>query len=272
MLTKYLNDSSDLNLLKRFAFTGNRESLNSKLDFLIRIAENELWTQTDSTAGWVNSTIFYYIVHTFDRCFNQNKIEVSDDETVAVFNTGLMTPQGDEIYCSFTKSLYYNELNPRSNYWHLKGFETEGSKRFIELNVKKPELATYFDDFNDLYFDPKKDVVLNFDHIYDDNFERLPLELQSLDKEIARHVFEGFLDFTKKKITRNNRIPVPQFYNEKIMFLIPVIVFGTKTVVIALEEINGTYVGNTVLTMGMAYNCARLINRPESDWLISKEI
>lgn len=54
------------------------------------------------------------------------------------------------------------------------------------------------------------------------------------------------------------------------MFLIPVKVFGKKNVVIALEKINNTYIANTVLSMGMAYNCARLLNKPESDWLLSE--
>lgn len=270
-LKKYLNNKLDLPLIKRFAVLGKNNDFEGKLNFLIDLAEPELWNQTDIHTKRKNSTIFYYIVHTFDRCFNQEKIFIDDVEENAFFNTGLMTVQGNEIFGHFIKSFYYNQNDENSNYWYFKGFIKNNDKEFITKCGETPEIATYFEDFNELYFDPKSDIEINFDHIYDDNFDRLPIELQTLDKETARHVFEGFLDFTKKKIRRNNRIPVPQFYDGRIMFLIPVKVFGKKTVVIALEKINNTYIANTVLSMGMAYNCARLINKPESDWLLAKE-
>lgn len=269
--SKYLNNNENTNLLKRFAYTGDSEFFSKKLDYLRSIAEPENWNQTDNDSGYKNSTLFYYIVHTFDRCYRQTKIVIDENEENAVFNTGLMTPQGDEIYGVFVKSLNYSEEKTNFNYWHFQAFVEEGSRRFMQLNLQKPELATYFNNFNELYFNPDYEIELNFDHIYDDNFHRLPKELTTLDKTTARHVFEGFLNFTRKKIKRNNRIPVPQFYNNKISFLIPVKVFGTKTVVIAVEKINGVYSGNTVLTMGMAYNCARLINKPESEWLLNEE-
>lgn len=270
-LDKYLNRNCDTNLLKRFAFVGRAEVFDSRLKYLVNMAEAEKWNQIDSITGRNNSTIFYYLVHTFDRCYKQDKILVNEDATYALFNTGLMTGQGNEIYCLFEKSENYDKDIDNSNYWRLTKFIKENEKSFLELNMKKPQMASYFDDFNELYFNPNLDMVVNFDHIYDDNYDRLPLEIQSLDKETASSVFNGFLNYTLKKIKRNNRIPVPQYYNDKIMFLIPVKVFNTKTMVIALEKINGTYIGNTTLTMGMAYNCARLLNRPESDWLVPEE-
>ncbi|MDD4212293.1 MAG: DUF3825 domain-containing protein [Bacilli bacterium] len=268
-LERYLNNKIELPKLKRFAALSG-ESFHRKLEYLIQIAEPEDWSQVDHHTKKCNSTLFYYIIHTFDRVFEQGKIVIDEKEQDAFFNTGLMTLQGCEIYGHFEKSMYYDANNPESNYWYFKCFERSNDKEFISKCEIKPPIATYFEDFRQLYFDPTLDIEINFDHIYHDNYERLPNEMQILDKEIARHVFEGFLDFTKKKILRNHRIPVPQFYNSKIMFLIPVRVFGNQTIIIALEKINGKYMANTVLSKGMAYNCARLINKPESDWLLSK--
>lgn len=269
-LQKYLNNKEGLNLLKRYSSLGSKETFDKKLFYLTTIADDEKWYYHRRNSESF-SVIFYYIIHTFDRVLKQNKIFVNQDETVSVFNTGLMNPQGDEILGVFEKSYNYDEKDPTSNYWHFKTFYAENDRKFINYSLEKPEIATYFSDFNELYFDPNIEISLNFDHFYDDNYERLPEELKTLDKDTARIVFNGFLEYTIKKIKRNNRIPVPQFYREKIMFLIPVEVFGTKTVIIAVERLGERYVANTVLTMNMAYNCARLINRPESNWLLISE-
>ena len=146
-------------------------------------------------------------------------------------------------------------------------FIIENSREFQTMNMVKPELATYFDDYNELYFNPDLEISVDFDHLFTDNNERLPETFKSMPIDTARIVFNGFLDLTKKKIRRNNRIPVPQFYRDKIMFLIPVSLIGDEMIVIALEKIGDTYRGNTTLTKVMAYNCARLLNKPESNWL-----
>lgn len=266
-LIEYLNDKENLNILKRFATLGNTEVFDNKLKYLTHIAEDEKWYYHQKD-GKTFSVIFHYIIHTFDRVFQQGKINVNKDEDICVFNTGLMNNQGDEIIGVFNKSNNYDSSNPFSNYWHFSTFLTENDRKFLNLSLDKPEIATYFDNYNELYFDPNIDISLNFDHFYDDNYIRLPEELKTLDKSTARIVFNGFLDHTIKKIKRNNRIPVPQFYREKIMFLIPVKILGTRTVIIAVERLGDRYVANTVLTMEMAYNCARLINKPESNWLL----
>lgn len=271
-LVDYLNDRNELPLIKRFATLGSvkNKDFEKKLDYLIKIAEPEKWDQTDTHTGRSNSTIFYYIVHTFDRCFHQGKIYVDESKLNSLFNTGLMDIQGNEIFGHFIKSNFYDANNPSSNYWYFKGFIKSNEKELLHICSNNPKPATYFENYNELYFDPNLKIEINFDHFYDDNLERLPFSLQGIPKEHARLVFEGFLSFTMKKIVRNNRIPVPQFYDGKITFLIPVSVFDRDLVIIALEKINNTYVANTVLTMGMAYNCARLINKPESNWLLLK--
>ena len=38
------------------------------------------------------------------------------------------------------------------------------------------------------------------------------------------------------------------------------------------KQPNGKYVGQTIYTLDMAYSDARLIVRPDSDWLIPSEI
>ncbi|WP_124059617.1 DUF3825 domain-containing protein [Vaginisenegalia massiliensis] len=257
----------DLNVFKRFASTGSKASFDNKLKYLTKIAEQEKWF-FENDSGEDFSVIFYYIIHTFDQVFKQNKITINDDKTKAVFNTGLLTDLGYEIYGLFEKNTHFDGELGKSNYWHFKSFVTENERAFTEIDINKPKMATFFTDYNELYFNPDKEIEINFDHIYDDNFDRLPEELQSLEKTVAKQVFDGALKHTILRIKRNNRIPVPQIYNDSVMFLIPVKVLGTKTVVIAVEEQGKVYRANTILTMSMAYNCARLLTRPESNWLL----
>lgn len=265
-IKKYLVGNAELNTLRRFAVLGKREVFDSKLEYLTKIAENETWflKEGDSTM----SVIFYYIIHTFDRLFEQEKIVIDSSETVAIANTGLMNPQGEEIFYFFVKSLSYDSNDPNSCYWHFKSFILENDSKFISLSLPKPTIATYFEDYNELYYNPNYELVLNFNHIFGDRNERLPEDFRVMPIEDARAIFNGFLERVKKRIKRNNRIPVPQYYKGKIMFLIPVKIIGGKTIIIACEKIGDTYKAHTTLTKSQAYNCARLITKPESNWLL----
>lgn len=267
-LEKYLNSNEEINLLRRFAFVGTREQFNKKLNYLERIAEKEKWKFKGTKDSEDLYVLFYYIVHTFDRCFKQEKIVIAPDESYALFNTGLMTPSGDEIYCLFTPSNSYDKADETKCFWYLNKFVKENDRDFLNLGLNKPEMATYYDDYNELYFDPTADIIVNFDHIFDDNYDRLPESFRILDKSTASQVFDGFISHTKKRILRNSRIPVPQFYRDKIMFLIPVKAFDEEPIVLALEKMTNGYRANTILTMNMAYNCARLLTKPESNWLL----
>ena len=62
-------------------------------------------------------------------------------------------------------------------------------------------------------------------------------------------------------------------YLGKIMFLLPVYIHindeKTITLAIAIEKNeNGTYRANTIFDLDTAYKKARLVTKPESNWLI----
>ena len=84
-------------------------------------------------------------------------------------------------------------------------------------------------------------------------------------------VYPGLLgEYAKIRIKENYKSAVPQYFNGKIQFLIP-ISLGDPSVVdlsLAVGKDGGIYTGHTCLTLDMAYNNARLIAKPESDWLI----
>ena len=76
----------------------------------------------------------------------------------------------------------------------------------------------------------------------------------------------------KKKVTANYKIAVPQYFDGKIQLLLPLYLLEKSqpdlALVVTKNQLGNSYQGHTCLTMQMAYNNARLIAKPDSNWLI----
>ena len=135
--------------------------------------------------------------------------------------------------------------------------------------------AKYYDNYNELFYDPSCEIITNVDHIIDDNWERVKgIIKQEISKTLMKILLTGALCDTRKRIERNMRLVVPQFYNEKIMYLLPLsIEFDENNIVtfaLAVEKFNSKYRANTIFTLNMAYGKARLLMKPESNWLLNE--
>lgn len=78
------------------------------------------------------------------------------------------------------------------------------------------------------------------------------------------------LEYARIRIKENYKAAVPQYFRGAIQFLIP-ISLGDPAIVdlsLAVGREGDIYTGHTCLTLDMAYNNARLIAKPESDWLV----
>lgn len=252
--------------LFQFAFCGTPRDFARALNHLALIAEDEKW----SFDGRPNSLLSKYIHGTFKQCYAQNKILYSekDGDIYACFNTGLMTDNGQDIVALFEK----NERECAQE-WRLIGFKDKSSRLYVSIfGDETPEIATYIENYEQLYFDPDSPIVINSDHILDDNWERIKAVVP-LSKSVMKHLLSGVIDDAKKKVRRNMRLVIPQFYNNKVMYLLP-IQFPvdedkTETMALAIELTdNKLYRANTIFTKEMAYEKARLLMKPESNWLI----
>lgn len=80
------------------------------------------------------------------------------------------------------------------------------------------------------------------------------------------------IELAQKRVEWNFKTAVPAFYPTKnsMSLLLPLDLTEDErpdvALVVELLE-SGVYIGQTILTMRMAYNNARLISRPDSDWL-----
>lgn len=250
--------------LLEFAFCGTYEGYENMLKYLSGMAESEIWGFNDEQPY---SVLRKYIRNTFSQCYKQNKIIYSSDGNNCAFNTGLLTPNGNDILAFFTKN---NIANAQP--WFLKGFKDKADRIYMSTFNEVPKLASYTDNYEEFYFNPDNKIEINSDHILDDNWERIS-SVVPLPKSIVKSMLVGLLDDTTKRIKRNMRLAVPQYYREQIMFLLPIQIPITNTnyviMALAVEKIDDKrYRANTIFTREMAYEKARLLMKPESNWLI----
>lgn len=245
--------------LLRFAYTGTKEFFDDKLAELAEMAEDENWTFNSNGQLEV---LYKYIVHTFDRLVDENKVLIDEKENFACFNTGLLTELGDSLIGMFTKS----ENHDKGAYWYFIGFYSEADRRFNEHFNTVPKLANYLEKPECMYFNPEYPIIVNSNHIIEDNVDRFPKELTK-NKLMFLTLFKGSVDIMKKKIARNYRLVVPQFYQKKLTYLLPLNINGYKCALAAELLSNNQYRANTVFTLNMAYTNARLLMKPETDWL-----
>lgn len=263
-----IRDDGNTEMLYRFAFLGKREFLAEHIQALADLAEKENWTTAGSDVP--NEILLNYIVHTFGKAAEEDLVLINPAKSYACFNTGLITENGEDIIALFNQ---FNSRNDRGSSlrWHLYGFLKESDRELMNNFSETPAVVSYFSDPSDLYFDPNRELVNNLDHILDDNLERFPEALREKGPAYIGSLLPHAMQLTLKRCRRNYRIVVPQYYRNQITYLLPVYLDG-YLMCLAVEEINKRYRVNTVLTLEMAYKNARLLMKPESDWLTVQQV
>lgn len=98
------------------------------------------------------------------------------------------------------------------------------------------------------------------------------IEADARTKRRLVNRLDDAIELAQKRVEWNFKTAVPAFYPTKnsMSLLLPLDLTDDErpdvALVVELVE-SGAYLGQTILTMNMAYNNARLISRPDSDWL-----
>jgi uncharacterized protein DUF3825 len=242
------------------------------------LAENEKWefsnpdkelNEGNNSARFPYPILSNYIEYTFQRLNSEKKIIYADDNKVACFNTGLLTHNLEAIFALFTENKSYNKISP----FFFKAFVKESDSEFLTyFSTNVPETADYFTRPDKLIFNPKWNVVKDIDHIIRDSKHRFPAPLNTAsDREVRRNLV-GALDEIVQRVKTNYKLAIPQYYNGKIQLLLPLYLLDENKADLALvvDQINDikTYKIASCLTTGMAYSNARLIVRPQNEWLV----
>lgn len=235
---------------------------NKRIEELANLALPEKWSFGSNNDYAILKN---YMKYTFFRLQHESKIIETAD--YCIFNTGLFTPYYEPIYV-------YAEVNPEDEPYNqdkrFKGFLTEYELGSIGI-ADYPERADYFQDPSLLVFDWHCRINVQYRHILEDPENRNRLPQQVLENPRTLELLKGVIDTAIKRVMANYKLAVPHCFRNQIQLLIP-LCFGqddTPDLALVLTKMPGNYYqGHTCLTMEMAYNNARLIARPESNWLL----
>lgn len=182
----------------------------------------------------------------------------------ACFHTGLYTRNYKSIYGCFTR----NKRKDSMLEWYFRGFFDDVSPdlKYVQPLPDKPSFLLPTSGM--MYFS-EWDIRVNVNHILcdPDNFARLPAEVQP-----ARNLtllLETAVELARRRASFEPGIVVPQGYQGKIQFLLPICLLDAEhpDLAMTLTPMDGYYLGHTCLTLEMAYLNARLIGRPVAPWL-----
>lgn len=234
---------------------------NGKFEDLRQLAMPENWNHSSTPSG--NYPILKnYIYHTFEKVYSENKIVHEGD--YCCFNTGLVTNNQEEIYGYFQK----NKRPGATLDYYFIGWR-KSSHRDLSKFSKLAEIATYIQDPSDLIYDTSLELRTNIDHIIEDNKHRFPYPFNNYENHILSNILHGTIEDAKRRVRRNYKTAIPQYYREKLQLLLP-LCLQTKAVAdlaLVIEKENGAYRASTCLTLDMAINNARLIAKPDDEWL-----
>lgn len=236
-----------------------------------KLAEKEQW-DFSNTNKKTYSILKNYLEYTFRRLQDEKKIAYTSDNQYACFNTGLVTRYLEDIFAFFEKYKKNkpSEIEPPTYYF--KGFFKKSDIIIIKnFGDNLPDTANYFEKPELLIFNPKCEIIVNIEHIINDNIVRFPEHLQKSNDKDRKRILESTIEETKKKVRTNYKIAVPQYYNRKIQLLLPLCLTSDSPnpdLALAVERLNDkVYTARTCLTLEMAYTNARLICKTESNWL-----
>ncbi len=241
--------------------------LDAALAQLSQTAEDEKWDYQDPPTDRQNPVLHYYITGTYRRVAYQDKIVLSENGENCCFNTGLVTDRQEAIYASFEAN---SRQDDRARPWYFKGWLRGGEVRMSRY-PELPEQADYVGDPSRWFFHTDREFRTNVEHIIGDRKDRFPEEIRQVDDYQAMLVLEGAIKRAIDRVKKNPKTAVPQFFKNDVHLLLPLYLVNPVRADLALAvECHPTfYRAATCLTLDMAYANARVLAKPDTDWLHS---
>lgn len=246
-----------------------------------------------------------YIRFTFYRLFREHKIAFS--KTHATFNTGLVDELFEPIYALFERNNGLGSRPYRFIDFCVVGDEGSGKELMHLFALPdRPEAAQYMKSFEEVFFDPDCEVNIQHKHVIDDAIlkGRYPLEFllkhmpasmrtkgepSAKDRDWLTQYVDALnengqkkrafasdlryaTEFARKRARWNFKTAIPNYFptRNEMSLLLPLALLDEKNPDMALvtTRINEhEYYGVTVYPLDMAYQSARLVCKPISDWL-----
>ena len=157
----------------------------------------------------------------------------------ACFHTGLYTSRYKGIYACFDR----NHKKTSMKDWYFRGFCDELSP-FLKYVQPLPQMPSYYMAQNGAGFQPDWPIRVNVEHILGDteNLERIPAKIRK-----ARNLpllFETAVELGRRKTVVEPGLIVPQGYQGKMQYLLPIYLTNEKKPDLALTL---TVIGDALL-------------------------
>lgn len=221
-----------------------------------------------------------YLNYTFvrlvelDQISNGKHFTYSVDREWVAFNTGLQNQHGADLLAIFQK--YHSKAGAPVRVvpdWVFKGCFTPSEHSYrSHFGTTIPEIAWYSNDSRDYIFDLSYGLDTEvFEHLFDRAKERAGLP--NVQDEVVRNYLRGAIENLKPKIRRNYKVAIPVYYVEekRMQLLLPFVSASNQNDIscflIERDDANKIYRLKTIFDLDHAYFSARLITRPDKDWL-----
>lgn len=286
--------------------------INMFLERLSSMAQDEKWNFNNGKPAYPQYPILYsYIRYTFCRLQFQNKIVYSIDGEMAAFNTGLTDDRYEPIIALFKKNRP-GSISDWVYYDFVIAGEDKGKiiiNKFAEEILSATYTDNPSELIYDINMGAP---VVDIDHVVIERIDRLPYEfikrnapyqfeikdISTMDKTEKRAYFDSLreavrkdysayrnminrvrdaINLALKRVHWNYKNAVPMFYpKDNVMcLLLPLCLVDDSQEDIALvvkRTPASKYEGATILPLDWAYSDARVVARPNSEWLDAHRI
>jgi hypothetical protein len=198
----------------------------------------------------------------------------TEDQDWVTFNTGLQNVHSVDLLAVFQRYKPRPDVPPRpSTDWVYKGCYAANERGYRErFGTLIPEIAYYSLDSRDFVFNTAYHLDKGgFDHLLERGKQRAGMPNAADDA--VRNYLRGALEMVVPKIKRNYKVAIPVYYVEekKMQLLLPFAAVSDPSDVscflIDRDDATQSYSVKTIYDLDHAYFAARLITRPDREWL-----
>ncbi len=304
---KKLIQSSPKNALTDWAYLKHYQTTFDKLnDFAL----DERWYYKEQNLEFPFPILTSYLHYTFYK-LSKEKNKILESDKYSAFNTGLVDNRYEPIYALFEKNNNFTQPWKLLEFC-VSGEGFAGKELVRNFKNMPERAHYFNDVSDMLYDTRAGEPELDMRHIILDNAGRLPMHFLSdnppkdfvLKNPDILPIDERFRYYTDlanaiendtktyrnltnrlkdaislaiKRVEWNFKTAIPMYYPtmDKMSLLLPLSLVDDEVVDVALvveKTKSGNYIGHTILPLNWAYNNARLVARPDSDWLAAENI
>lgn len=280
------------------------------IDKLKNFALNERWYYKELNPDFPYPILTSYLHYTFYK-LSKERNKILTNGKYSTFNTGLVDERYEPIYALFEENNSGTQPYKLLDFC-IPGEGYAGKELVRNFKDMPGRAHYFSDVSDMLYDTRSGEPELDMKHIILDNAGRLPLnflsdnspknfvlknpDLLSIEDRLEYHKnlsnaieadsktyrnltnrLKDSISLAIKRVEWNFKTAIPMYYPtmDKMSLLLPLSLTDDEIVDIALvveKTKSGNYIGHTILPLNWAYNNARLVARPDSDWLVAENI